>query len=318
MTDLYDVAVIGGGPSGLSTALNAASEGLTTILLVSDLGGQAGTSSNIETYLGFPEGISGPELTDLAATQARKFGTRISFCEVESVSRNADGHFVLVTKGNEIIRARSVVVATGARYNRLPATTGCHEFEGNGVHFACTASDIRRCRCEEVVVVGGGNSAGQAAMFLSDRAKHVHLVIRREDLRSSMSAYLIDRIEACSNVTPHPRTEVHRIGGDGKVEWVQLRSLDTGDIEQRPITDVFVMIGATPNTRFLTGMCSLDDKGFVVTDDHKATTTPGLYAVGDVRAGSVKRVANAVGEGGSVVQWLWRFLFPPAAEPVTL
>lgn len=308
MPDIYDVAVIGGGPSGLSAALNAASEGLTTALLTATLGGQAGTSSLIENYPGFPSGVSGPALTERVRKQAEKFGTTITTCSVESIGRNAEGNFVIATKGNAVIRARSVIVATGAAYNRLPKSANIEPFEGKGVHYACTANTVRNRPCGHVVVVGGGNSAGQAAMFLSDRCEHVHLVVRRDNLRETMSDYLVRRVEAHPNITVHYKTEILRANGESQIESVLLQRKPGGEAWLQPITDLFVMIGAKPNSAFLAGLCDLDDHGFVKTDGEKQTNIPGLYAVGDVRAGSIKRVATAVGEGATCVPHVWGHL----------
>lgn len=309
---MYDVAVIGAGPSGLSATLSAASEGLRTILLGEKLGGQAGTSSLIENYLGFPAGISGPALTARAKRQAVKFGAHIQPCSVEQMFRLDDGTFILVTGRKEILRARCVVVATGARYNRLDPAAGFERFEGSGVHYACTSKEIRSCHCDEVAVVGGGNSAGQAAMYLSQNAKTVHILIRKADLLSTMSDYLLRRVEAAENIRVHPFTEITQIEGADHVNSVTWRSLKTGRSETLNISDVFVMIGAKPHTHFLRGLCELDSHGFVKTDAAKKTDVPGLYAVGDVRSGSVKRVANAVGEGAAAMRPVWDYLNPAA------
>lgn len=317
MNDLYDVAVIGAGPSGLSAALNAASEGLNTALLCADMGGQAGTSSLIENYMGFPDGISGPDLTDLARRQAEKFGTTITPCSVESVSRNAEGNFVITTRSNEIIRARTIVVATGAAYNTMPESSNVAAYDGKGTHYACTANTVRNRACGHVAVIGGGNSAGQAAMFLSARCEHVHLIVRKGDIRATMSDYLVQRIEASETITLHTDTNILRANGDGQLESVLLQKGATGEAYLQPVTDVFVMIGAKPNSAFLAGLCALDDHGFVITDAEKQTSVPGLYAVGDVRSGSVKRVANAVGEGATAVPHVWAHLNPTDKDPTS-
>jgi thioredoxin reductase (NADPH) len=314
MTDVYDVAVIGGGPAGLSAAMNAASEGLKTILLADQLGGQAGTSSLIENYLGFPDGISGPALTKRALEQARKFGCSHLGCTVEAMGRSNEGLFVMATKSGEIIRARAVIAATGAHYNTLPPETGIAAFDGHGVHHACTADTVAHRDCKEVVVVGGGNSAGQAAVFMAERCEHVHLVIRRDSLRETMSDYLIQRVEAHPNITLHTRTVVLRAEGDDVISAVLLQNLDTQVIERIAITDLFVMIGAQPHSQFLNGLAELDDKGFIKAGADKATSTPGLFAVGDIRSGSVKRVANAAGEGASCIPAVWQFLNPQPQE----
>ena len=304
--DLFDVAVIGTGPSGMSAAVYAASEGLKTLLLGEQMGGQAGTSSMIENYLGFPKGISGPALTERARRQAKKFGARISACTVRKVKK-VDGIFEITTGRRAKYFARAVIVATGARYKKLSAETGYEQFEGKGVHYACTSKELKGCGCNEVCVVGGGNSAGQAAMFLSENSKHVHIVVRRP-LEETMSDYLVQRIKACENITVHLGTEIEKIAGQGRVSDVTIKNIHTGETREMIISDVFVMIGAHPNSNFLYGLAELDDHGFVITDVTKATNVPGLFAVGDVRHGSVKRVANAVGEGSVSVPACWAYL----------
>jgi thioredoxin reductase (NADPH) len=311
----YDVAVIGGGPAGLSAALNAAAEGLSTILLCAHRGGQAGTSSLIENYMGFPQGISGPDLTDLAFAQAEKFGCVTQACSVDAVGRNNDGLFVIATENGEVIRARSVIAATGARYNKLDPDTGAGDFEdGEGVHYSCTLDTIRGRDCEVVAVIGGGNSAGQSVVFMAEHCEHVHLLVRRDNLAETMSDYLIQRIEALPNVTVHYRTILHEVDGGDKLERIVVRNLDSGVMERIKVTDLFVMIGAQPHSQFLNGLAELDPKGFIKTDAFKQTSTPGLFAVGDIRAGSVKRVANAAGEGASCVPAVWNFLNPQPQE----
>lgn len=311
---IYDLAVIGGGPAGLSASMNAASEGLSTVLLAADPGGQAGTSSLIENYLGFPDGISGPELTSRALAQAEKFGCDRRSCTVEAVGKSNAGLFVITTEAGEVIRARAVIAATGARYNRLPEETGVSMYEDRGVHYACTAQTVPDRKCTEVIVVGGGNSAGQAAVFMADRCDGVHLAVRRDGLRETMSDYLIRRIEDHPNITVHTRTVVHQVGGKDRLSHATLRHLDTGVMERLAITDLFVMIGAKPHSSFLRGLAELDEHGFVRAGLDKTTSTPGLFAVGDIRSGSVKRVANAAGEGASCVPAVWAYLNPEPAE----
>lgn len=306
----YDVAVIGGGPAGLSAALNAASEGLSTALLCAVKGGQAGTSSLIENYMGFPDGISGPDLTDRASDQCEKFGVHVTPCTVEAMARTAERTFILVTKNGELVRARCVIIASGAQYNKLASDTGVSDFEGHGVHYACTAQVIAGRKLGPVAVVGGGNSAGQAAVFLADHAEHVHVIIRRDGLRETMSDYLIRRIESHPNITLHRRTIIAHAEGGEELERLLLLATDTHVTERLAVTDLFVMIGAAPNSGFLMGLCPLDDHGFVITSEDKATDTPGLFAVGDVRSGSVKRVANAAGEGASCIPAVWGYLNP--------
>ena len=313
---MYDVAVIGGGPAGLAAAVNATSEGLSTVVLCERPGGQAGTSSLIENVLGWPEGISGPDLTARAQAQAEKFGADFKDCVCSSLEE-IGGLFRMVTKSGEIILAKSVIVATGARYRRLDPSTNYQQYENKGVHYDATPQSIREnCRCDRVVVIGGGNSAGQAAMYLSTQAKGVHLVVRKPSLRDTMSAYLIERIYTCPNITLHFETEVTAIHGRDWVSGVKLARKGGASVAL-DVTDVYVMIGAEPNASFLHGVCPVDDHGFVHTDDFYQTKKPGLFAVGDIRAGSVKRVANAIGEGSSVVRFVWNYLFPPAQQMVT-
>lgn len=301
----YDVCVIGGGPAGLSAAVGAASEGLETIVVAQRLGGQAGTSSKIENYLGFPNGISGPALIDRACKQAHKFGAMVITGCVQKIVPDPDGKcFSLYIDKGTIIKARSIIIASGAHYNRLPVTA---PFEGRGVHYACTTSSVRRnCKCDEVLVIGGGNSAGQAAMFLSTKAKRVHLIVRKDHLAATMSAYLYERIQACDDIEVHYESEVQAVAAvKGQINKV---TLNNGDVI--PGTDIYVMVGASPNTKYLGDLVATDKKGFVCTDDLFQTNVPGIYAVGDARAGSIKRVANGAGEGAAVIQRVFSYLNP--------
>ena len=315
---VFDVAVVGAGPAGLAAAVYAASEGLGTVVLEAEApGGQAATSSRIENYLGFPTGISGGALAGRAQVQAQKFGARIAV--PRAVLRLDCGAvpFALHLDDQSVVQARAVVIATGARYRTLDLP-GFDRFSGgNGIHWAATAIEAGLCEREEVVVVGGGNSAGQAAVFLSRHAAHVHILVRADGLAASMSEYLVSRIEASDHITLHTGTELTALIGDrhlDAVEWTE-----RGAVERRPIHNVFLMLGAVPNTEWLGGcQVQLDGKGFVKVGAEAAgpgrtpsvleTSTPGIFAVGDVRAGSVKRVASAVGEGSVVVssvhQWL--------------
>jgi thioredoxin reductase (NADPH) len=309
---MYDTAIIGTGPAGLSAAVGATCEGLNTLVLGSELGGQAGHSSRIENYLGFPHGISGHALAERSRRQAVKFGAVFMPCMVDRLDHD-DGLFTLSTPDGDF-HARSVIIASGAQYNRLDPSTGAARFEGSGVHYACTQREVRSsCRCDEVVVVGAGNSAGQAAMFLAEKAKHVHLVVRAGSLKRTMSAYLVNRIVAHPNVTVHFFSEVDRIEGTHQIDAVVLRSNVTGKTRRCKVTDVFVMIGAKPNAAFASDLCEIDGDGFIETDKAFQTNIPGLYAVGDIRAGSIKRVANAVGEGSVCIQHVWRYLNPVIA-----
>lgn len=298
---MYDVCIIGGGPAGLSAAVGAASEGLFTILLAERMGGQAGTSSLIENYLGFPEGISGPALIGRARQQAQKFGAHLSKRCVRRVELRPEGCFWLHLANRTVIRTRSIIVASGARYNKIEAAV---PYEGKGVHYACNQGNVRRsCTCDVVAVIGGGNSAGQAAMFLSTKAKEVHLLVRKQALAETMSSYLYERILACDQIKVHYETEVLMVGGTD-LEITDIMTTK-GDIQ---ISDLYVMIGASPNADFLGGLVAVDRRGFIETDDGFVTSVPGIFAVGDIRAGSVKRVANAAGEGAACVNKLWAFL----------
>ncbi len=315
--EFYDLVIVGAGPAGLAGAVYGASEGLETVLAEREApGGQAGTSSRIENYLGFPTGISGQDLAARAQVQAQKFGARIA---VPRRVRRLDVHtrpYALQLDGGERVRARSVVVATGARYRRLSDVPEAERFEGNGIHYAATAIEAGLTEAEPVVVVGGGNSAGQAVVFLSRTAAHVHLLVRGPDLAASMSDYLVGRIEAApERITVHTRTQIVAMDGDRHLKTVTWCNRETGVAETQPITGVFLMLGAVPNTEWLDGAVALDESGFVCTGGAVPSpalgngtvpgplesSCPGVFAVGDVRADSVKRVASGVGEGSVVV-----------------
>ena len=319
---VYDVAVVGAGPAGLAAAVYAASEGLSTIVLESTApGGQAGTSSKIENYLGFPTGISGQALAGRAQSQAQKFGARLAIARTVAGLACAERPYRLTLEGGEAVSACAVVVATGARYRKL-ALENYDTYEGQGIHYAATALEAQLCNGEEVIVVGGGNSAGQATMFLSRNVAHVHVLVRGRGLAATMSDYLVQRIERAANVTVHPYTEVTALEGDAQLRRVTWTHRETGESETRRVGNLFVMIGAAPNTEWLDGCLTLDGNGFVQTGRDEAgqaltspfaTTKPGVYAVGDVRSGSVKRVASGVGEGSVVVQAIHQFLNPGVA-----
>jgi len=318
----YDVAVVGAGPAGLAAAVYAASEGLSTIVLESTApGGQAGTSSRIENYLGFPTGISGQALAGRAQSQAQKFGAKLA------IARRVTGldctalPYRLQLEDGAAVRACSVVLATGARYRRL-AVEQFDRFEGQGIHYAATRMEAQLCGAEEVCVVGGGNSAGQATMFLSRTVGHVHVLVRSTGLAATMSDYLVQRIAGSPKVTVHAFTEITALEGDALLRRITWTDRRTGVGETKAIGNLFVMIGAEPNTEWLDGCLTLDQRGFVVTGRDAngmalaspfATTRPGVFAVGDVRAGSVKRVASGVGEGSVVVQAIHQYLTPGVA-----
>lgn len=322
----YDLAVIGGGPAGLAAAVYGASEGLSVIVIEALVtGGQAGTSSRIENYLGFPTGISGQGLAGRAFLQATKFGAEIAVArEVRKLECN-NGHVVHLD-GGDTIHAGSIIISTGAVY-REPPIENLEAFTGGGVHYGASYLEAQLCRQKDVAVVGGGNSAGQAAIFLAGFARNVKILIRGESLESSMSSYLIDRINRAGNIDVIPHTEVQRANGDEKLRSLSLRNNLNDTASDVEFAHLFVFIGAVPATDFVPDSVKLDDRGFVVTGDnlnsealdafrwpekrrpfHLETTRPGVFAVGDVRSGSVKRVASAVGEGSVCVQYVHQIL----------
>lgn len=302
---LFDVAVVGAGPAGLATAVYAASEGLSVIVVdARAMGGQAGASARIENYLGFPTGISGQALAGRAFNQALKFGAEIAIpMEVERLT--CDGpHPVLVCAGERNVMARSVVIASGARYRR-PDVPKLKEMEGAGVSYWVSAIEARLCAGEEVALIGGGNSAGQAVVFLAPQVKKLHLIVRR-DLRETMSQYLIDRIAALSNVEIHVGEELVALEGDRTSGLVAatFKAARGGGHCRLPLRHLFLFIGADPNSDWVRDCVDTDGRGFVITGQGSLpleTTMPGVFAIGDVRAGSTKRVAAAVGEGAAVV-----------------
>ncbi|AOG12633.1 FAD-dependent oxidoreductase [Agrobacterium sp. RAC06] len=299
----FDVVIVGAGPAGLAAAVYAGAEGLRA-LVIDELavGGQAAASSRIENYMGFPTGISGRDLCARGEIQALKFGARFAVPrQVTGVSREASG-FTLTLEDGVTVKASAIVVASGVQYRRLPLDRLEH-FEGAGVSYAATELEARHLRGRSAVVIGGGNSAGQAAMFLSRQASRVHLVVRGPSLAASMSDYLIERIRKNDDITLHFDAQVTALHGAETLEAVTLR-VATGEIHL-PAAGLFVMVGAAPNTGWLSGIVDLDGKGFVVTDGDHSASVPGIFAVGDVRAGSVKRVASAVGEGSVVISKVW-------------
>ena len=316
-THVYDVAVVGAGPSGLAAAVYAASEGLDTLVVESEApGGQAGTSSKIENYLGFPTGISGQALAGRAWIQSQKFGAKFAVSRgVEAL--DCDGSpFRLSVAGGLTAKARAVVLATGATYRTLDLED-YDKYENQGIHYAATAIEADLCMGSEIAVVGGGNSAGQAAIFLSRFASHVHVLVRSKGLAETMSDYLVQRIDAASHITLHTSTEITKLHGGRFLEEVTWHNAETGTAETREVRNIFVMIGAVPNTGWLGSCIELDARGFVRTgvdvENHKpqsafGTSTPGIFAVGDVRSGSVKRVASGVGEGSVCIQSVHRYL----------
>ncbi|GAA4647546.1 FAD-dependent oxidoreductase [Pontixanthobacter gangjinensis] len=314
-----DVLIVGGGPAGVAAAVYAGAEGLCA-LVVEDvaIGGQAGTSSRIENYMGFPTGISGADLVYRGQIQAMKFGTRFAMPRrVEAMVKNDDGNFCATLDDGDEICARAVLVATGVQYRKLPLE-GREEFEGAGVFYAATDMEARFCNKKPVVIIGGGNSAGQAAMYLSRTAHHVHMMIRGDSLADSMSAYLRDRLEADEAITVHYGIKVSSLHGE---KWLEKIILETPEGEtEMDCGGLFVMVGAEPNTCWLSGLVDLDHRNFVKTGEMIGeaspfqTSTKGIFAVGDVRASSVKRVASAVGEGSVVMSAIWNHINAPPLE----
>ena len=316
-----DVIVVGAGPSGLAAAVYAASEGLDVLVLETGTpGGQAGSSSKIENYLGFPTGISGLALAARARIQAQKFGAEIRTAYTAMKLNCAERPYAVELCHGNAVRTRSIIIATGAEYRQL-ALENATRFIGTGIYYAATATEARRCEMKDVIIVGGGNSAGQAAVYLAGRCHHVHLLVRSKGLADTMSRYLIRRIAEASNITLHTNTEIISLQGGEQLERVIWRTAPGNVPETHEIGHVFLMTGAVPSTRWLKGCIALNEKGFVRTgadltaaDFSPATqpaarmtqsfetNRPGIFAVGDVRCGSVKRVAAAVGEGSACVQ----------------
>jgi thioredoxin reductase (NADPH) len=327
---VYDVAVVGAGPAGLATAVYAASEGLSVLVLdCRAFGGQAGASARIENYLGFPTGITGIALMARAYNQAQKFGAETAIPdEVSALSAQTDGagNFTLQLSNGERVSARAVVIASGARYRR-PAVDSLHAFEGSSVHYWATPLEGKLCANQEIALVGGGNSAGQAAVYLASQSAKVWMLLRGADIGASMSRYLVDRIEGHANIEVLTRTQVSGLEGrDGILEAVRWRLGSNGQEVRRPIRHLFLFIGAEPNTDWLAGSgVALDAKGFVLTgedacrDRHPLETNRrGVFAIGDVRSKSVKRVAAAVGEGAQVVAALHSYLAAMASSPLAV
>ena len=322
-----DVVVIGAGPSGLAAAVYGASEGLDVLVIETNApGGQAGSSSRIENYLGFPTGISGLELAERAYTQAERFGAELLMDRAVGLECDRKPYHVRLESGG-IVATRTIVVASGVRY-RKPTLENLERFEGNGIYYGATYVESQLCGGEEVVVVGGGNSAGQAAVFLSEAASRVYVLVRSAGLAESMSRYLSLRIEQTPNIQLLTETEiVALLGDDDRLQAVRWRNNRTGVVEEHPIGHVFMMTGAAPNAAWLAACAALDEKGFVKTgpqlspEDLAAarwpllrqpflfeTSLPGVFAVGDVRGGSVKRVASAVGEGSVAISFVHQVL----------
>ena len=325
-THVRDLVVIGAGPSGLAAAVYGASEGLDVLVLeTSSPGGQAGSSSKIENYLGFPTGITGQELAARAYLQAQKFGAHMLIDKATRLICDRKPYVIELENGARI-STRTVVIATGAQYRKLPLEN-LSRFEGAGVYYGATFVEAQLCGGEEVIVIGGGNSAGQAAVFLAQTAKRVYMLVRSAGLAASMSRYLIRRIENSPTITLRPQTEIVALEGDNHLNSAYWRNGKTGQTEKHEISHIFVMTGADPNTRWLNGCMALDSKGFIKTgpdllpEDLGAagwpltrppylleTSLPGVFAVGDVRGGSIKRVASAVGEGSIAISFIHKVL----------
>ncbi len=318
---LFDVAIVGAGPAGLAAAVYAASEGLSVLVLDSRaFGGQAGASARIENYLGFPTGITGMALMARAYNQAQKFGAEMAIPDevtgIEPPRDGDEGRLILKLASNERVSVRSVVIASGARYRRLPLGN-LGVFEGSSAHYWASPLEAKLCTGQEVALVGGGNSAGQAVVYLASQVAKVWLLVRGADLNASMSRYLAERIASLSNVEVVTRAQVINLeGSDGTLEAIRWRLSPSGEEVRRPIRHLFLFIGADPNTAWLSGSdIALDEKGFVLTGADRGsdrrpqeTSRRGVFAIGDVRSGSIKRVAAAVGEGAQIVATLHAFL----------
>lgn len=317
--EAFDVLIVGGGPAGVAAGVYAGAEGLRA-LVIEDvaIGGQAGTSSRIENYMGFPTGISGGDLVWRGEVQAMKFGTRFALPRrVTALDRLDDNSFCATFDNGERVRGRAVIVASGVQYRRLPIDR-LADFEGAGVYYAATEIEARYCKGTQAVIIGGGNSAGQAAMYLSRSAQCTHVLVRGASLAASMSSYLSSRLEADAGIAIAYGAEVIALHGADHLEAVTIRDISSGATRDIATRALFVMVGAAPNTDWLSGLVTLDAKGFVCTgaavgaDSPFATSQPGIFAVGDIRAGSVKRVASAVGEGSVVMSKVWEYVNSPA------
>ena len=325
-SEIRDMIIVGAGPAGLAAAVYGASEGLNVLVIeAASPGGQAGSSSKIENYLGFPTGLSGQELAARAIAQTEKFGAKMMVAHgVSQLDCDRRPYKVLLDNGNKLA-ARTIVIATGAQYNK-PRIANLTQFEGQGIYYGATYMESQLCEHEEIIVVGGGNSAGQAAVFLAQTARKVHILVRSHQLADTMSRYLVQRIEENPAIELHHKTEIVSLAGDTHLEQVTWLDKSTGQISVHDIRHVFIMAGASPRTEWLKGCLALDEKGFILTgrDLESAngdvapivtrtpymleTSLPGVFAVGDVRSGNVKRVASAVGEGAIAVHLVHRAL----------
>lgn len=322
---VFDLLVIGAGPSGLAASVYAASEGLSVVTIDSEApGGQAGKSSKIENYLGFPTGISGGELANRAYVQAQKFGCNISIPHRAKSLEYNPNHFTVCATNDKVIKSKTLIVATGAAYRRLPIDN-IQNYEGSGIYYSATGMDVSNCLDQPVAIVGGGNSAGQAAMFLSNSAKDVYVMIRGNDLGAKMSDYLVQRLEAAENIHIMKNTQITALNGHHHLESITVST--QGETKDMPISNVFSFIGAQPNTKWMNDIVATDDKGFIFTGtalqqndlmkcniysnrepQSLESSIPGIFTVGDARHGSVKRVASAVGEGSMAVSQVHQYL----------
>ena len=319
----YDLVIIGGGPGGLAAAVYGASEGLRTVLIEREApGGQAGTSSRIENYLGFPVGLSGGDLARRAVTQAKRFGVELLSPQSATALRTEDSYHILTLADGSEISSQALILALGVAWRRLNVP-GVEEFTGAGVYYGAAQTEAVACEGEEVYVVGGANSAGQAAMYFSKYARKVRILVRGESLVKSMSQYLIDQIEGTDNIEVLPFHSVVEAKGDKRLEMLRVEDSQTGEIKEMPTSSLFIFIGATPSTEWLDGLVKRDERGFICTGPDVPdgmpwplerdrflleTSEPGIFSVGDVRHGSVKRVASSVGEGSICVQFVHRHL----------
>jgi thioredoxin reductase (NADPH) len=324
---MYDVAIIGAGPAGMAAAVYGGSEGLKTILIEKHSpGGQAGTSSRIENYLGFPKGISGAELTRRAITQATRFGIEFLSPQAVIAIETKDQYKMVKLEDGGVINAKAVIITTGVQYRKLEAE-GINNFTGAGIYYGAATTEAHACKGKDVYIVGGGNSAGQAAMYLANFAKNVYIVVRKPDLSSSMSQYLIDQIEGTENISLVPESAIDAAHGTDYLESVSVKNIVSGAIDQRTAGALLIFIGAKPYTSWTGEGILKDDRGFVLTgpllskkDDHKKlwkvqrepslleTSTPGIFAAGDVRSGAMNRVASAVGEGAMAIKFVHEYL----------
>jgi thioredoxin reductase (NADPH) len=325
--EVYDVVVIGAGPAGLAASVYGASEGLKTLLIERHApGGQAGTSSRIENYLGFPSGLSGSDLTRRAITQAARFGTKfLAQHDVQKISQK-DGYKKIILDDGDAINTRTIVIATGVDYRKLEKK-GIERFTGAGIYYGAAMTEAASCKDKEVYIIGGGNSAGQAAMYLSKFARSVYIIIRKESLLSSMSTYLIDQIAGTANIRLLPGTEIKEALGNGKLECLMIQNIETGREETKKADALYIFIGSKPGTEWIELDILKDPKGFIETGRELKTyeqfkkiwklerepylletSCHGIFAAGDVRAGAMNRVASAVGEGSMSISFVHKYL----------